>query len=90
MWFLYLLRCNNGAYYTGITKDIHNRIERHNAGKGAKFTRSHRPVELVYYEQYHTESEARKREREVKGWKRKKKETLIRGLPSSALEAHLL
>ncbi|PKK82289.1 MAG: hypothetical protein CVT49_14550 [candidate division Zixibacteria bacterium HGW-Zixibacteria-1] len=85
MWYLYILKCNDGSLYTGVTINIPNRIEKHNAGKGAKYTRSHRPVELVYYEEYETESEARKRERELKGLRRKKKEQLIDGFSSERL-----
>jgi len=89
MWYLYILECNDGSYYTGITTDIPNRIEVHNNGKGAKYTRTHRPVKLVYYEECKSESEVRKREREIKGWRREKKEHLINGFPSSALASLL-
>ncbi|MEW5924755.1 MAG: GIY-YIG nuclease family protein [Candidatus Zixiibacteriota bacterium] len=68
-----------------MTTDIPNRINRHNSGKGAKYTRSHRPVKLIYFEKYETESEARRRERELKGWRREKKEKLISGFPSERL-----
>jgi len=83
MWYLYILECKDGSYYTGITKDIPRRIEKHNAGKGARYTRSHRPVKLIYFEEYEIESEVRKRELEVKSWRREKKERLIRECPSS-------
>ena len=89
MWYLYILECNDGSYYTGITKDIPGRIEKHNTGKGAKYTRSHRPVKLVYFEEYEIESGVRKRELELKGWRREKKERLIRGFPSSILKDFL-
>ena len=89
MWYLYILECNDGSYYTGITTDIPNRIELHNKGKGAKYTRSHKPVKLTYYEECKSETEARKREREIKGWSREKKENLISGFPSSALTSLL-
>jgi len=85
MWHLYILRCNDDSYYTGITTDIAKRIEGHNSGKGAKYTRAHRPVSLVYYEKYETEREARKRESEIKSWRREKKEQLICGFPSERL-----
>jgi putative endonuclease len=86
MWYLYILKCSNSSYYTGVTKNILNRIEKHKAGKGAKYTRSHRPVELIYFEEYDNESSARKRENEIKGWRRVKKEILIRGFPSERLK----
>ena len=85
MWYLYILECNNSSYYTGVTTDIPKRINLHNSGKGAKYTRSHRPVKLVYYEMYDTESEARRREQEIKSWRREKKEQLIKGFPSERL-----
>ena len=85
-WRLYILRCSDGSYYTGVTTDIANRLKVHNSGKGAKYTRSRRPVELVYYEECETETHARRRELEVKGWNRKKKERIIRGFPSKRLD----
>ena len=89
MWNLYILQCRDGSLYTGVTIDIPNRLKRHNSGKGAKYTSARRPCRLVYYEEYHSESEAKQREREIKGWRRKEKIDLIRGFPSSALEAIL-
>jgi len=84
-WYLYILECCDGSYYTGITRDIPGRLERHNLGKGAKFTRSRRPVRLVYFEERQTERAVRHRELELKGWRRKKKAELALGFPSSAL-----
>lgn len=78
MWYLYIIECANGAYYTGITKDLAQRLEKHNSGKGAKYTRTNRPVKLVYHENHKSESEARKREAEIKKWRRDQKENLIR------------
>jgi putative endonuclease len=89
MWYLYILECNNNTYYTGVTTNIPSRIERHNSGQGAKYTRSHRPVRLVYFEEFRTESEVRRRERELKGWRREKKQKLIDGFPSSVLSDFL-
>ena len=84
-WRLYILRCSDGLYYTGITTDIPNRLKAHNSGKGAKYTRQRRPIELVYYEDCGSETIARRRERELKGWRRDKKEGLISGFPSERL-----
>ncbi len=84
-WRLYILRCSDGSYYTGITTDIPNRLKMHNSGKGAKYTRQRRPVQLVYYEDCGSETRARRRERELKGWRREKKERLISGFPSERL-----
>jgi len=88
-WRLYILRCSDGSYYTGVTTDIANRLEVHNSGKGAKYTRSRRPVKLVYFEDCESEAHARRREVEVKGWRRSKKEELIRGFPSERLDDFL-
>jgi predicted GIY-YIG superfamily endonuclease len=89
MWFLYILECNDGSLYTGVTKELANRLKRHNSGQGAKYTGSHRPVRLVYFEEFRTESEVRRRERELKGWRREKKQKLIDGFPSSVLSDFL-
>lgn len=85
IWYLYILRCRDNSYYTGVTKDIAQRLDRHNSGKGAKYTKSRRPCELVYYEEYDNEVIARRRELEVKGWRREKKHALVNRFPSSAL-----
>lgn len=77
-WHVYLVRCADGSLYTGIAIDVAQRLAKHNAGDGAKYTRSHRPVKLVRVETYATETEARKREAEIKSWKKTRKESLIR------------
>lgn len=79
MWYLYIAKCNDGALYTGITTDIKRReVEHNNDNKlGAKSLRSKRPVKIVYTEQYNDQNSARKREVEIKGWKRKEKVKLI-------------
>lgn len=73
MWYVYVLLCDDGSLYTGSTNDIKKRFEDHRGGKGAKYTRSHKPVKVVYQEQLDSKSEALKRENEIKGWKRKEK-----------------
>ncbi|MDD5338778.1 MAG: GIY-YIG nuclease family protein [Dehalococcoidales bacterium] len=80
-WYLYLVRCRDNSLYCGITNDIEHRIEEHNKGKGAKYTFSRRPVELVYSEKHANISEARKREAQIKIWAKAKKEQLIVGFP---------
>ena len=65
-WKLYILRCNDGSLYTGITTDVEKRLAVHNSGKGAKYTRSRKPVELVYAEKCGNHSAALKRELEIK------------------------
>ena len=57
MNYTYILKCKDETLYTGWTNDIEKRLEAHNAGKGAKYTRSRRPVELVYLEQFETKEE---------------------------------
>jgi predicted GIY-YIG superfamily endonuclease len=77
-WYLYIVRCNDDTLYTGITKDIDDRINIHNSSKGAKYTRSRLPVELIYSEEHESESSVRKREMEIKSWTREKKIELIK------------
>jgi putative endonuclease len=77
--YMYILKCSNGAYYTGSTKDLGRRLEQHQSGEGANFTRKNLPVELVYYEEFQRIDEAFYREKQVQGWSRKKKEALING-----------
>ena len=66
MWHVYLLKCRDGSFYTGITSDIQERLLRHNEGTGAEYTRLRRPVELIYSERYATKDEARRREIVIK------------------------
>jgi len=84
-WYAYILRCSDGSYYTGVTTDLLVRVDRHNTGQGAKYTRARRPVCLVYFEPHEGERSARRRERELKGWRREKKEELVRRFPSERL-----
>lgn len=71
------MQCSDGTYYTGWTNNLQNRVATHNSGKGAKYTRARLPVQLVYYEEYATKSEAMKRECAIKRLSRKEKEKLI-------------
>ena len=75
-WWVYMLRCQDGTLYTGATCDIPRRLAAHNSGKGAKYTRGRRPVELVYYEQFETKEEAMRREWEIKQMTREEKKKL--------------
>ncbi|MGN0204253.1 MAG: GIY-YIG nuclease family protein [Coprococcus sp.] len=77
MNYTYILRCADDTYYTGWTIDLEKRIECHNSGKGAKYTRSRRPVELVYYELYEERREAMRREYAIKRMSREEKQKLI-------------
>lgn len=76
-YYVYMLLCSDDSYYIGSTNDLEKRVRTHNDGQGAKYTRSRRPVRLVYHETYPCKSEALRRERELKGWKRAQKHTLI-------------
>lgn len=76
--FIYILKCVDSSLYTGYTTDLKKRVGEHNVSKrGARYTRSRRPVTLVYSEKYKTKSKALKREIEIKSWPRKKKLVLI-------------
>ena len=81
-WFVYILRCNDGSYYVGVATDLKDRVKEHNAGQGSSFTKKQRPVELVYSEEHESYAGARKREAQLKRWRREKKEWLINGFPS--------
>ena len=76
-FYVYILRCADGTLYTGYTDDPERRARVHNAGKGAKYTRSRLPVELVYREALADKSSALRREREIKGLTRAQKLALI-------------
>lgn len=78
MNYTYIVKCSDGSLYTGWTTDIEKRIEAHNAGKGAKYTKARRPVELVHLEEFSTKEEAMKREYAIKQLTRKAKEALIK------------
>jgi putative endonuclease len=73
MPFVYIVRCADGTLYTGWAVDVARRVEAHNAGRGARYTRLHGPVELVYAEQVPTRGEALKRELAIKRYPRAKK-----------------
>ena len=77
-WFVYILRCDDGSLYTGITNDLIRRCEQHNAGTASRYTRSRLPVVLVYQKAQGSQSVALKRELEIKALSRQEKESLIR------------
>ncbi|MFH1227196.1 MAG: GIY-YIG nuclease family protein [Planctomycetota bacterium] len=78
MWHVYILKCVDGSFYTGITNNIRKRIDAHNSGKGARYTRSRRPVRLIYKKKCPDLSAAFKRERAIKKMTRKMKKALVR------------
>ncbi|MCY6484140.1 GIY-YIG nuclease family protein [Clostridium aestuarii] len=73
MAYIYIVECNDGTLYTGWTTNIQRRINQHNEGKGAKYTRARRPVVLKYFEEFETKQEAMKREYKIKKMSRKDK-----------------
>jgi putative endonuclease len=77
--YTYMLRCSDGSFYTGWTNDLDARLLAHNAGKGAKYTRSRLPVELVYYETFATRQEAMSREWHLKRLTHEQKTKLVQG-----------
>ena len=79
LWSLYILKCCDGSFYTGITTDLERRFKMHQSGKASRYTRSHGPVEMLYSEPCGDRSSALVRECEVKEWPRGKKERLIAG-----------
>ena len=76
--YFYLARCSDDSLYAGTCVDLKEREEKHNIGKGAKYTRGRGPVQIVYHEKYGSRSAALKREAEVKKWRKSEKEALIK------------
>ena len=77
-WFLYILKCRDCTLYTGITIDLGRRVEQHNKGAASRYTRSRRPVRLIYQEPCRTRSHALKKEYALKRLSRKEKEMYIK------------
>lgn len=83
--YTYLLTCRDGSFYCGWTNHLDERVKAHNEGRGAKYTRSRRPVSLSYYEVFATKEEAMKREWAIKKLSRREKERLIEGFSEKDL-----
>jgi putative endonuclease len=78
LWFVYIVACSDGSLYTGITTDLARRVREHNEGpKGARYTRSKRPVVLQYSAEFANRSEASKAEFRIKKLTREQKERMI-------------
>lgn len=77
-WWTYIVECADGTYYTGLTYDLDNRLETHNTGKGAAYTRGRRPVKLIYSEKFSTHKAAAQRECAIKKLTRQQKEVLLK------------
>lgn len=76
-YYVYIILCEDGSYYTGHTKDVENRFAIHKKGRGARYTQMHQPKDLVYVEEFESRSEAMKRERWIKTLNHKNKRQLI-------------
>ncbi len=81
LYYVYMLKCGDGSLYTGITTDPVRRLKQHRSGRGAKYTRSHLPVELIYQELLPDKPAALRRELAIKALPREKKLQLIAGFP---------
>jgi putative endonuclease len=76
--YTYMLRCADGSYYVGSTRDLGLRVYQHQTGEGATYTRLRRPVELVWHEEHENVGAAFAREKQIQNWSRRKREALIR------------
>lgn len=77
LWHTYILKYRDGSYYVGISRQLTERIEKHNNGSGAKYTKYRRPVKLVWQEKYGSMAMAMRRENEIKKWSHAKKKRMI-------------
>ena len=79
-WFLYILKCSDGSFYTGVTKDIARRFKMHEGGKASRYTRTRRPLELLYQEVCGTRTQALVREYKVKSFSKDQKLALVENM----------
>ena len=79
MWHVYILKCSDESFYVGLTTDLKQRVQDHQSGDGAQYTRSRRPLSLEYSERFASKQEAENREHQLKRWSRAKKEALTSG-----------
>jgi predicted GIY-YIG superfamily endonuclease len=94
-FYTYILHCADGSYYCGHTDNLEYRLGQHMAGEASEWTRSRRPVKLVWADMFQTRDDAFAFEQRIKGWRREKKEALIRRdfeklplLARTAVQAH--
>lgn len=78
MYYVYILCGPKNHLYIGTTTNVENRLKRHRNGSGAEFTKRNKTFKLLYSEEFSTLVEARRREKQIKGWRREKKENLIK------------
>jgi putative endonuclease len=76
-FYVYILLCIDGSFYTGYTGDLNERIRQHENGKGARYTKSHRPQKVAYVELFNSRSNAMKRERAIKKFTHQQKQELV-------------
>jgi putative endonuclease len=79
MFWVYIIKCSDGSYYTGHTDNLEIRISQHKAGECPGYTAKRLPVEFLWSQEFNTREEALAAERQIKGWSRKKKEAMMRG-----------
>jgi len=77
--YMYILQCADGSLYTGSTKDLNKRIEKHTTGEGANHTKKHGPCKLLYFEEFTRIDQAFYREKQIQKWSKRKKLALIEG-----------
>ena len=87
MYYVYLLRCNDGSFYTGVTNNLDRRFIEHRTKSGGWHTKIHKAAKILYTENFPTKIEALKREKQIKGWRREKKLNLIRSCARLALSS---
>ena len=75
--YVYILECSDGSYYTGSTTDLERRLQQHEAGEGAKYTKQRLPIKVIYSEEFDRIDFAFYREKQIKSWSRRKKQVLI-------------
>lgn len=90
MNYTYILECNDKSLYTGWTTDLQRRLVAHKSGKGAKYTKSHPPLRLVYYEEHTMKEDAMKREWAIKHMTRKEKLELVKHMDKHLLKNYII
>lgn len=86
VYYTYLVVCRDGSLYTGYTDQLSKRMRQHNCGKGAKYTRSRRPIQLLWWDKFSTKRQAMQREAAVKKWNRQQKLQLLSWEQQSKVE----
>jgi len=76
-WHVYILKCEDGSFYAGITNDLEKRFERHRLSRGGQYTAAHQPEKILYAEEFEDRVSAYAREQQIKKWSRSKKMALI-------------